>query len=67
MTNGSGANPTVSRSRYSPGMHELIGWADLVDFICSIFSKGSRRDYPMIFLVLFCIVGCAAIYFIWFR
>jgi hypothetical protein len=48
-------------------MRELFGWIDLLESACSIFSKRSRRDYPMVLLLILFAVSCLSTYALWFR
>ena len=45
-------------------MGELFGWMQIFDLVTSAFSRESRRDYPVVLLMIILAVGCT---FIWWE
>lgn len=48
-------------------MGEILGWVQLVELVTTLFSKDSRRDYPIALILILLLVFSASIALYYFR
>jgi hypothetical protein len=48
-------------------MGEFLGWVQIADWVRTLLSNESRRDYPAIILVILGLTACSSFYWYYLR